>query len=93
MTCAPPTTRETIDALRHLSSVLEIDCAYALRGRFHFPLPDDWSLALSADSAGRFRLEACVRSSPMSTLWVKASDDCRLEAVAVALQDEVLTLA
>lgn len=81
-TCAPPSAAEMATALQTLRDVLGRDYCYLHHGRFHFKLSGDWSLALSADSAGRFRVETCYLAVPRGSLWAFAPDHGRLVAVA-----------
>lgn len=79
---ARPTHDETWDTLRLLRDILGRDICYGLRGSFHFVLNDGWTLAISPDAAGRFRLDTCFRSRPRATVWVLARDRERLSRVA-----------
>lgn len=88
-----PTTRETIDALRRVGATLDTSVAYHLDGRFHFALSGDWSLALSPDSAGRFRLDACYRAVPVASLWALARDTERLDRLVLSASAEAAALA
>lgn len=84
-----PTNRELARALRLIGHLLdEREADYCFEGRFRFRLSDDWSLVVSTDDAGRFRLEACLRSRVRCTLWTLAADTARLEALVLAARRE-----
>lgn len=91
-TALRPPDSETIAALRFLSRVLGTDSAFALDGRFHFPLDGPWSLALSPDDADRFRLGAFYGQTEVATLWCLTGDRRRLADLALGLRDEVAAL-
>lgn len=42
---------------------------FALDGSYHFSLGGGWSVALSADSADRIRIETCRLSRPVDRMW------------------------
>ena len=67
-----------IDALYLAAEVLDEWICYAHEGRYHFPLSGGWSLALSADSAGRIRVDSCRLTHPVSTMWASARRRDRL---------------
>lgn len=91
-TCAPPSTAQLATALHVLRDALGRDYCFLHQGRFHFKLAGDWSLALSADSAGRFRVEACYLAVPRGSLWTFAPDHERLVAVAREAAQETAAL-
>lgn len=89
-----PTTRELGSALALASELLGATRAdYCFEGRFRFRLGGGWSLVISADDAGRFRLQACYRSRVRRTLWCLADDRVRLAGLVVAAQQEAAALA
>lgn len=59
-------------------------------GRIHFSLGGSgWSIALSPESAGRIRVEACRQWRPVDTRWCLAQDLDRLAEVVRSITDEV----
>jgi hypothetical protein len=88
-----PTTAEIISALRFVGATLDAPRAeYCFEGRFRFRLDNDWSIVLSADDAGRFRLDACYRSRARATMWTASADRARLKALVLAARDEAAVL-
>jgi hypothetical protein len=87
-TAAHPTDRQTVAALRTVADALGETCAYAYDGRFWFVVSDVWSLTLSPDDAGRFRLDACYGRTRVASLWCRAEDHRRLADLAVGLRVE-----
>ena len=84
-----PDLAATLGALDVVAAALDADVCWLYRGGYHFRLPlDDWTLALTPESAGRFRIEACHRTLPRSTVWVLAHDVARLAHVAREIADE-----
>jgi hypothetical protein len=84
-----PTPLDLIGALRHVACVTGAEC-YLHEGRFHFPVDDDWSLALSPDSAGRVRVEASHRTRTVDIRWANVHDRSRLAELALGLREQVL---
>lgn len=67
--------------------------AYWHRGAYHFSLVDEWTIALTPESADRFRIDACRGGAPRTTLWSFSDDLDRLAAVVVGLAREVRALS
>jgi hypothetical protein len=62
--------------------------------RFYFPLDGGaWSVAISPDSAGRFRVDVCTGVRIRATMWVRAGDRDRLADLVLSARTEVLALA
>lgn len=76
-----PTSDATWAAVRTVSRHLGTAVAWYHRGRFHFIVGDDWTVALSPDSAGRLRVDGCHLTVPRATRWVAATDLGRLTEV------------
>lgn len=88
-----PTTAETVSTLKLAGHLLgATEAAYCFEGRFRFELGGEWSIVISPDDAGRFRLDACHRSRPRATMWCAAADRARLRALVLAARDEALAL-
>jgi len=67
--------------------------SYCFDGRIAVALSAGWSLVLSADDAGRFRLDAERGGRVRATMWSLVSDPARLAELAAAAQDEAAALA
>jgi hypothetical protein len=78
MEALAPRDRDTIAALIVVARRLGAPCAYWAEGRFWFPLSEGWALAISPDSAGRFRLAACADGREVATMWSRSGDWHRL---------------
>jgi hypothetical protein len=88
-----PSLRQLANALGRVVTRLETPTAdYCFEGRFRFALDNGWSLVLSPDDAGRFRLDACLRSRVRATMWCAADDHERLDALVLAARDEAAAL-
>lgn len=85
-TLRQPTDRQTVEALRTVGAALGATCAYAYDGAFWFVVSDVWSLTVSPDDAGRFRLDACYGRTIVASLWCRAEDHRRLADLAVGLR-------
>lgn len=92
-TAAKPSDASVFQALLLIASTLGQRYAYWHRGRYHFALADDWSIAVSPESAGRFRVEACRYTEPVDTLWTLADDRERLAGLVVDVRDAIGRLA
>lgn len=66
------------DAVRLAAETLDIWECYSHEDRYHFALGGGWSLALSADSADRIRVETCRLTQPASTMWAMSHRPDRL---------------
>ncbi len=66
---------------------------YCFEGRFALPLGAGWSLVLSPDDAGRFRLDAVLRGHVRATMWALVGDDARLSELAYQAETEAAALA
>lgn len=84
-----PSDAKVFQALLLIADELGERYAYAHHGRYHFTIAEDWSIALSADSAERFRLDACRRTVPTSTLWTHADDTDRLAGLIVEMREAI----
>lgn len=93
MTDSRPLDRQTIAALIVIGRALDQDAASVDGERFIFPLSAEWALALSPDSAGRFRVSACYGRTEVATLWSLAEDRRRLADLATGLRQEIEALS
>lgn len=89
---AAPSDRQTIEVLRHVGRLMGAAAAYTLAGAFYFPVDARWSLRVSPDDAGRFRLQACYGGRSVSTMWCLGADHDRLADLVAAFQSEVEAL-
>lgn len=74
---APP-EGSLIDAIYIVAGELSQWVCWAHEGRYHFTLGGGWSLAVSADSADRIRIETCHLSQPVARMWALAHHRNRL---------------
>lgn len=93
MTTRTPSDKRLLETLRFVGGLLDQDAAWVLDGRFYFPLGGGWNLAISLDSAGRFRVDVCTGVRIRATMWVLAGDTGRLADMALSARTEVLALA
>jgi len=82
--------RRTRLVLEQVGAELGQDTCWLYQRKYHFKLDDEGikTLAVSEDSGGRFRLEACTLTTPGTTLWTLSHDDARLAAVVRELGEE-----
>lgn len=93
-TAASPASPRVFRALLAMSATLGQRYAYAHRGAYHFTTEvDGWTIALTPESADRFRIDACLFSEPRTTLWSFSDDLDRLAAVVLGLAREVRALS
>lgn len=76
-----PSSSATMRALRAAAAVLRADRCYAFRRSFHFAAAPGWTVALTPEAAGRFRVDACRSARPVSSLWCSDGEDGRLAGV------------
>lgn len=89
-----PTTDKLVRAAKLIGLVAGTDSAsYCFEGRIAVPLEAGWSLAISPDDAGRFRVEACRSGRVRATMWARVGDDARLAELALAASLEAAALA
>jgi hypothetical protein len=87
-----PTDRDTIEVLRLVARLMGATCTYTFAGAFYFPVDDRWSLRVSPDDAGRFRLQACHGGRPVATMWSLGVDRDRLADLVAGFRAEVQAL-
>lgn len=87
-----PSDRQTIEVLRHVGRLMGASATYALAGSFYFPVDNRWSLRVSPDDAGRFRLQACYGGRSLATMWCLGDDRDRLADLVAGFRAEVQAL-
>lgn len=93
METAPPTRLDLVRALRVVSRTLGERHAWRVGDRHFFRIGGGWWAAVSPDDAGRVRVDACVGTRTVDSLWASAQDHDRLAGLIQGLQDEVAALA
>lgn len=79
---------DLLDALDVAADVLGLRVCYRYLDRYHFSLGAGRSIALSAESAGRFRVEDCRLCRPVHTMWAFSHDLDRLAGLVRHLSAE-----
>lgn len=69
---------DLLDALDVAADALGLRVCYRHDGRYHFSLGEGRSIAVSSESAGRFRVEVCRLCRPVHTMWAFSHDLDRL---------------
>jgi hypothetical protein len=77
-----PSPAETFAALQCIADVLGLHTCWLYLRRWHFSVGAGWTIALSADSTGRFRLDTCHLIRTVSTVWVLPADRSSLGEIA-----------
>lgn len=88
-----PTTAQLATATSRAARLLGTHRAWVAQDRVYLRLGGGWHLAISADDAGRFRLETCFQGRVAATLWCFCEDRDRLAALVLGAKTEVLALA
>lgn len=89
-----PTIRQLVQAVRDVARLTGAhEVRYCFEGRFALALAAGWTLVISPDDAGRFRLEACLSGRTRATMWCLAADRRRLAELALAAAREAAALA
>lgn len=85
-----PTGKQTWDTLVWLGELFGTKTCWLHEGSFHFKVPgdDELTIALTPESAGRFRVEGCRLTVPCATVWTPVDDRARLAAVILDLNAE-----
>ena len=73
-----PPEGSLVDAVYVAARELDQWVCYAHEGRYHFTLGGGWSVALSADSADRIRIDTCHLTRSVVTMWALAHRQDRL---------------
>lgn len=60
---------DLVEAIFLTAEILDIWECYVHEGCYHFALGAGWSIALSADSADRIRVQTCRLTAPVDTMW------------------------
>lgn len=77
--------------LKFIGDTLGISICWYHRGSFHFKVGIDWTVSVTPDSAGRYRVDTCHLTVPVDTKWVAAHDRARLaRLVQDAAEDQTL---
>jgi hypothetical protein len=88
-----PSIYELVRAVRTVAATVGATTAtYCFEGRIAVSLEAGWSLVLSSDDAGRFRVEACHSGRVRATMWCLADDDDRLAELASSAEREAAAL-
>jgi hypothetical protein len=67
-----PSPAETFTALQRIADVLGMHTCWLYQRRWHFSVGEGWTIALSPDSGGRFRIDTCRHTRTVASLWVLA---------------------
>lgn len=86
---APPAPDRTLDVLERIAEVLELPVVWVWRRGYHFSLGDGWTIALTPQSADRFRVDLYHYLASRASLYALATDEERLAAVVLDLAREV----
>jgi hypothetical protein len=73
-----PGSEDLVAAIYLAAEILEKDECWSHDGRYHFSLGQGWSIALSAYSGDRIRVEACHLTRIRSTMFALAHRPDRL---------------
>lgn len=92
MHAAAPSTEDLFEGLRTIGRTLGHRVTFERDGRYSFPL-ESGILRVIPDSAGRLRIEGWHSGRLSATVWCRATDHDRLEAVARAFGERVGALA
>jgi hypothetical protein len=88
-----PTLHQLLASVHRAGRLLGTGRAtYCFEGRFKLDLGADWALVISADYAGRFRLEACRSGRVLATMWCAAGDQQRFDDLVLSARAEVAEL-
>lgn len=93
ITAQKPSDARTFQALVLVASILGHRYAYWHRGRYHFTIDDEWSVAVSPESGDRFRVEACRYTVPVGRVWSLAGDADRLAGLVIDTKEAIGRLA
>jgi hypothetical protein len=78
---APPAVDRIESTLQRVAELLDADRCFLYRRSYHFPLGAGWSIAITPDSADRFRVARCSWSRPVLRYWTHVTDEDRLEGL------------
>jgi hypothetical protein len=76
-----PSPADTFAALQCIAGELGMHTCWLYQRRWHFSVGEGWTIALSPDSGGRFRIDTCRYTRTMASLWVLAEHRDRLAGV------------
>lgn len=82
---ATPAIDRIESTLRHVAGLLDVDRCFLYRRSYHFSLGEGWSISITPESAGRFRVDACKWSRPVLRYWTLAQDEDRLAGLVLDL--------
>lgn len=91
-------SRATVRQVVHGAKVIAAELGaergvYCEGGRIAIPAGGGWDLAISADYAGRLRVEACFEGFVVASMWAFVGDDARLARLAASARGEAAALA
>ena len=84
-----PTSEQTFRGLLAVARALGKRGCWLYQRRWHFTVRDEWTVAISAESAGRLRVDACRHTTPTASFWVLAGDHDRLAGVVLSLTEQI----
>lgn len=68
-------------ALKFVGDLVGVNVCYFHRGSFHFVARDEWTVAVTPESADRFRIDLCHLTRAVDRKWVMATDRARLASL------------
>lgn len=89
----PTSPRDTRLMIQTLGEMLDVRACYRVGKSFHLDLPDGWSLAITPETAGRVRMQACHRRRVVDTLFAFVHDTPRVVGLALELRAHALSEA
>lgn len=76
-------------ALGAAGARLELDVTWLFAGSYHFRLGQGFTIALTPESAGRVRIEACRWTRSLNRVWALLEDTDRIGAIVGEMRDQV----
>jgi len=82
-----PAAAAVHDALLMVAVLLDQPVCWVYRRALHFVVADGVTVAVSPESAGRLRVDRCVATVPVATLWTRIDDGERLAGIVLDLSE------